>query len=164
MISEFGCTDIITTDTVRVTRMANGDDIKFCLDIPFTQIGNYTIGNDGGTYSGEFAACDIEFFLDYMYSRLLTLAPDGPYKFSWTVEGQVFNIDNVADLPGIVDSMNVIDPSGNWNLATDLLTISGGNLSQNYGDLVIESLTNLSSVTINANEGQAPRGCGSSYG
>ena len=109
----------------------------YCVDINLADIDDYSLTDNGNPYSGMFTGCNSDTTLSYTYTDLLMVAPNGPYELtSWIVNTATFDGDfnTLADL---VDSMNVWDPMGNWELDEALLSISGGNMNNTYGNLVI---------------------------
>jgi len=114
-----------------------------CLDIPFDDIGNFNVTVDGIPVSTGFTGCQEDSTIVYDYAGLFAQGNFGPYELdSWVVEGQdlVITFQNVQEL---LDEMNDWDAAANWVLNTTDLTISGGDLDQEYEDLVItHPLTN----------------------
>ncbi|MFT6320925.1 MAG: putative repeat protein (TIGR01451 family), partial [Granulosicoccus sp.] len=114
-----------------------------CLDIPFDDIGNFNVTVDGVPVSTGFTGCQEDSTIVYDYAGLFAQGNFGPYELdSWVVAGQdlVITFQNVQEL---LDEMNDWDAEANWVLNTTDLTISGGDLDQEYEDLVItHPLTN----------------------
>lgn len=114
-----------------------------CLDIPFDDIGNFNVTVDGVPVSTGFTGCQADSTIVYDYSGVFAQGNFGPYELdSWVVEGQdlVLTFQNIQEL---VDEMNDWDAAANWVLNTTDLTITGGDLDQEYEDLIItHPLTN----------------------
>jgi len=114
-----------------------------CLDIPFDDIGNFNVTVDGIPVSTGFTGCEADSTIVYDYAALFAQGNFGPYELdSWVVEGQdlVLTFQNIQEL---VDEMNDWDAAANWVLNTTDLTITGGDLDQEYEDLIItHPLTN----------------------
>jgi len=69
----------------------------------------------------------------------------GPYTIgNWLVNGTVYMANTVANINDIVDSLNLWDPNGNWELDTDNYMINGGDPNNTYGDLtVVQSFSGI---------------------
>ena len=120
---------------------------EVCLGIPPSEGGNFQYFNNGATYTGGFLACDFDTITVYTYTNLFGQGNSGPYNLqSWMVNGEIFSgaFENINDL---VDSMNLWDPMGNWEIDPTLELISGGNNSSTYTDMVI-FVVQLSTVNI----------------
>ena len=115
-----------------------------CLGIPFDDIGNFNVTVDGVPVSTGFTGCQEDSTIVYDYSGLFAQGNFGPYDLdSWVVEGQdlIMSFQNIQEL---LDEMNDWDPAANWVLNTTALTITGGDLDQEYEDLIItHPLTNV---------------------
>ena len=55
---------------------------------------------------------------------------------SWTVDGVTYS-GTVNSITELVDSMNVWDAGGNWELLRDGLIIQGGHLGGNYSPMLV---------------------------
>lgn len=117
---------------------------NLCLDIPFDEIGNFNVTVDGIPVVSGFTGCQADSTIVYDYSGLFAQGNFGPYELdSWLVEGQdlVVPFLNIQEL---LIEMNDWDPAANWVINTTDFTITGGDLDQEYGDLVItHPLTNI---------------------
>ncbi len=117
-----------------------------CLDIPFDDIGNFNVTVDGVPVSTGFTGCQADSMIVYDYSGLFAQGNFGPYDLnSWEVEGQNL-VAPFQNVQALLVEMNDWDPAANWVLNTADFTISGGDLDQDYGDLVITHP--LTSITI----------------
>lgn len=108
-----------------------------CVPIPFDDISNYTIIDNGALYSGGFAGCATDTTLSY---NIAALPPGGgPYQLTeWNVNGQVLS-GNFLNINGLADLMNQLDaPPSGWTLQGASF-IRGGNLANTYGPLRIRS-------------------------
>lgn len=107
---------------------------SFCLPIPFEQIFDYAILDNGVAYSGsQFSGCNQQAAISYAVHL-----NGGPYQLgAWTVEGQVFS-GFFTDAYGLLALMNQFDPVPGWTLEHDSIFV-GGNLAQTYGLLQIVS-------------------------
>lgn len=125
------------------TATSTGD---LCLDIPFDDIGDFNVTVDGVPVSIGFTGCQADSTIVYDYSGLFAQGNFGPYDLeSWIVDGQ----DLVApfqNVQALLVEMNGWDAAANWVLNATEFTITGGDLDQEYGDLVITHL--LTNVTI----------------
>lgn len=117
-----------------------------CADLCLTSlnpsnISNYNITLNGTTVApSEFSECDSETITAYSYFALPGNGLQGPYELlAWTINGNSYSgtFNNVQELTNI---MNQSDPAGNWTLDTGAFLIQGGNLSNMYGQMSIQSL------------------------
>lgn len=142
--------DLVTEDTFYVQIsdcLANGD---VCIDIPLADVGNYIFSEGGDMYTNGFVGCLESFSSSYEYSQLFGQGNIGPYMLdSWEVGGTEFS-GEFANIPDLVDSMNLWDPTGNWVLNTNNQTITGGNPSLEYFpmDVTVISINLPSSIPI----------------
>lgn len=105
----------------------------YCIPIPSAQIVNYTVAVDGAVYSQSFVPCNLMNLVFYDYSVL----SEGPYFVeNWKINGHPFS-GSVPDLPSLVDSMNVWDPSGGWADEPLSGSIRGGVPGNIYSDMTI---------------------------
>ncbi len=104
--------------------------LSICLDIPFLEVADYQIMANGMALPTD--GCGLDSFYVYDYSQIPDQGAVGPYLLqSWTVNGSVF-IGNFNNIPELVDSMNVWDPSGNWSDDPAGLRIVGGDFNTTY--------------------------------
>ncbi len=106
-----------------------------CVPIPFSEILNYVIFDNGAPYFAGFAGCDPDSVAAYSIPGL----PDGgPYQLTrWRVDGQDLS-GNFTDPPDLLRLMKRLDPGQNWEI--DLAgTITGGKPWRRYGDLRVVS-------------------------
>jgi len=124
--------DLITADTfyVQVSDcLANG---TVCIDIPLADIANYNFSEGGNIYMNGFEGCMESFSSSYDYGQLFGQGNIGPYLLdSWEVDGTEFS-GTFANIPDLVDSMNLWNPTGSWVLNTGNQSITGGNPSLEY--------------------------------
>ena len=124
--------DLVTEDTFYVQIsdcLANGD---VCIDIPLADVGNYIFSEGGNMYTNGFVGCMESFSSSYDYSQLFGQGNIGPYMLdTWDVDGTEFS-GMFANIPDLVDSMNLWDPTGNWVLNTGTQSITGGNSNIEY--------------------------------
>lgn len=144
--------NLVTEDTFYVQIsdcMSNGN---ICIDIPFDVIGDYSFSENGIMYADGFEGCMETFISTYDYSQLFGQGNIGPYLLNdWDVDGNVFS-GEFANIPDLVDSMNLWDPTGNWVLDAGNQTISGGNPNLEYFemDVTVVSINLTSSIPLNS--------------
>ncbi|MEM6963437.1 MAG: gliding motility-associated C-terminal domain-containing protein [Bacteroidota bacterium] len=138
--------DVVTADSFQVQVSDCTADGEVCIDIPFNDIGNYSFTIDGVLYSGGFSEC-LETSTNFFdYSQLFGQGNLGPYSLdSWDVNGTVFT-GQFQNIPELVDSMNVWDPTGNWVANTTDQTITGGNPTSVYTTMFC-TVINISAPT-----------------
>lgn len=143
--------DLVTEDTFYVQIsdcLANGN---VCIDIPYADVNNYIFSEGGNMYTNGFVGCMEEFSSSYDYGQLFGQGNIGPYQLdSWEVDGTEFS-GMFANIPDLVDSMNLWDPTGNWVLNTSNQTIIGGNPSLEYFpmDVTVIAINLPSSIPLN---------------
>ncbi len=119
------------------------DNEAICFDISNDDVSSYNILNNGFSYNGITNPCGIDSFYQYQYAGLPGGGVFGPYLLqSWTVDGTTYlgGFNNVGDL---LDSMNLWDLGGNWQISDPLQTITGGNPAKTYSDLeVVQIISN----------------------
>lgn len=102
--------------------------------------GEVDITVDGLNYNDNYIGCDFDSTVIYNYFTLLGGGEAGPYRLeSWTVNDDTF-FGEFPDIPALVDSMNIWDPTGSWTQDADNSNIMGGNLDNDYSAMVIEQL------------------------
>ena len=127
--------NLVTEDTFYVQTSNCLANAIVCIDIPFTDVGNYIFMEAGNMYTNGFQGCMEQIASTYDYSQLFGQGNFGPYILdSWDVDGTIFS-GEFANIPDLVDSMNLWDPSGNWILNAPSQTITGGNPSVSYFDM-----------------------------
>lgn len=142
--------NLITEDTFYVQIsdcLTNGD---VCIDIPLADVGNYIFSEGGNMYTNGMEGCMESFSSSYDYSQLFGQGNIGPYMLdSWDVDGAEFS-GVFANIPDLVDSMNLWDPTGSWVLNTGNQSITGGNSSLEYFpmDVTVISINLPSSIPI----------------
>ncbi len=142
--------DLVTEDTFYVQIydcLVYGD---VCIDIPLADVGNYIFSEGGNMYTNGFEGCMESFSSSYDYSQLFGQGNIGPYMLeSWDIDGTEFS-GEFANIPDLVDSMNLWDPTGNWVLNTNNQSITGGNPSLEYYpmDVTVISINLPSSIPI----------------
>jgi gliding motility-associated-like protein len=106
-----------------------------CVPIPFDDILNYVIVDNGAPYFAGFAGCDPDSVAAYSIPGL----PDGgPYQLTrWRVNGQDLS-GNFTDPPDLVRLMKRLDSGQNWVIDIGG-SITGGKPWRRYGDLRVVS-------------------------
>ncbi len=136
------CTDFISATSLMATLADCSADTALCIEVPYDEIGNYQIYDNGSIYGGAMEGCDNDTTFVYDYSGLPGAGFAGPYSVDiWVVDGVAF-MDTIVDMADLEDSMNVWNPTGNWILDMANSVISGGVTTSNYSNI---NLTQLSS-------------------
>jgi gliding motility-associated-like protein len=108
-----------------------------CIAVPFSEIGNFSITDNGALYGNSVNGCEEAIRTVYTISDLPN---DGPYLLqSWTVNAQTY-LGSFTDRADLVSFLNIRDPNG-WALRNNNNQIVGGISSNAYGNLVIKSQT-----------------------
>ncbi len=138
------CPEYFMEETLTLDAGDCTDSTELCISVSPANISNFTITDNGAIYNNGFAGCDFDSIQSYLTTSFNTTSN---YQLdSWIISGIAFGPFNFADPAALADSMNVIDPSGNWSYSG--LLITGGTSVNTYGDLTIsENGTPLSTVT-----------------
>ena len=107
-----------------------------CLDIPFDSLNNYNITLNNVPVQNGFIGCAEDSLIVYDYNNLFAQGNFGPYVLdSWGIDGQFFTT-NFQTMQELTDSLNAWDDA-TWLLDINTFTISGGDASKVYDNLVI---------------------------
>ena len=128
---------------------------EVCIDIPFGDASNYDFLVGGLPYSGMITGCNFDTIFNYGYADVPT---PGPYRLeSWFVNNNRFEGD-FPDMFALVDSMNVWDPMGNWQINTMAQLIIGGLPGNQYSEMDITMVLLNSPTILDVNLGISPSG------
>lgn len=147
VLSPNDCLDgIMLPDSLTLTTSDCNAGASVCLPVPFEQIFDYAILDNGVAYAGgQFAGCNQQATI--VYSIKLN---GGPYHLAeWTVNSQIFS-GFFTDRYELLGLMNQFDPLPGWTLESDSVFV-GGDVAKTYGSLKITSAQNL---PIEASPGQ----------
>ena len=138
-------------DSTYLQAIVCGGLADLCFDLPFSQSGDYVIQLDGQTYGGAIIGCNFDTLITYLYTQLFGEGDLGPYEVvNWEVNG--LNQQGVfQDMDDLLDSMNLWDPNGNWQLDTSAKSIYGGNSNNTYTSMIIEALNFSTTSTLGIN-------------
>ncbi|MEM9821453.1 MAG: SdrD B-like domain-containing protein, partial [Bacteroidota bacterium] len=131
------CPDILP-DALTLDAVDCDTPVEFCFDISPDEIADYTITDNGDPYTGLYSTCSFDTIQTYItigFNVVNNYTLD-----SWTVNGANFST-NFISTQQLVDSMNVWDPLGNWEVSG--LIISGGVNGSVYGNIIVS----LSGIT-----------------
>ena len=109
---------------------------EICLDFEIADLFDFNITVDDTTYAGNYNVCVVD--TQYQYVAFQLGQPAAYTLESWEANGQTFTLDLFTSPQQLTDSMNVWDPSGNWEVFG--FVIVGGNGTGNYGPLVISAV------------------------
>ncbi len=153
--AQSSCPDLEEVINVQVYDCNDLADV--CLPVKLEEIiaNTLTLSVNGEEYAGTYFGCDFDSTIVYSYFTLLGSGEAGPYLLEdWTVNGETFSGEFLT-MSDLVDSMNVWDPTGNWVLEAAMTSIFGGDLSNVYGNMLIEQLQLPGSfATLGLNYGQ----------
>ncbi|MEM9919344.1 MAG: gliding motility-associated C-terminal domain-containing protein [Bacteroidota bacterium] len=114
-----------------------GQTAGLCLDIAVVDISNFQIFDNAAPYANGIAGCDFDSLRVYPYGGLTGQGVIGPYLLKqWRVDGSSFSTP-FNDVNELVDSMNVWDPTGNWQNDAGAQRIIGGTSGRTYSDMTI---------------------------
>ncbi len=117
------------------TNLAVGEEanVRFLLD---------------GSPMNETVPCAFDTIRYYRLNSIVTIGSFAPYYLEdWEVNGTTHSMEFIY-VSQLIDSMNIWDPSGNWDYSFPQSRITGGNPQNNYSSLKIEVIitnTTLSS-------------------
>lgn len=118
------------------------DYADVCFPIALEDIisGDLEITVNGGAYQEGYTGCDFDSIIFYIYVGLLGGGEAGPYHLdTWFING-VNHTGEFQDIPSLIDSMNIWDPTGGWVQNSADSYILGGDLNNTYSNMVIEQL------------------------
>ncbi len=128
---------------------------EVCIDIPFADSPNYDFIVDGIPYAGIAEPCNADTIYTYGYADVPI---PGPYELdSWYVNNNKYS-GEFPDMFALLDSMNLWDSEGNWEINTMNQVIVGGNPNNTYSAMYINMLLLNSPTIIDANLGIQPNG------
>ncbi len=132
------CDDLIA-DTFTSLESADCNlTADFCSGIPIQEILEYDITDNGAVYTGELSGCGYESIYRYNYFSIPGQCSDGPYDLNdWTING-VSNSGTFNNINELLTLLNGWDANGNWTVDPYTFTIIGGDLNNEYGEMVIQ--------------------------
>jgi gliding motility-associated-like protein len=134
--------DFFGNDTLNLMADNCGIPVEYCLPIPLDEIGNLSILDNGNVYSGGFQGCDNDTCLAYTYFTIPGLGNAGPYFLnSWTIDGLGTFEGQFEDIEALVDSMNMWDNMGTWELNEPLFLITNCNTTNTYSDIDVNQIS-----------------------
>ncbi len=138
------CPEYFMDETLTLDAGDCTDSTELCISVLPADISNYTITDNGAIYNNGFVGCDFDSIQSYLTTSFNSASN---YQLdSWMISGVMFGPLSFTDPAALTDSMNVIDPTGNWNYSG--LLITGGNALNTYGDLTIsDNGTPVATVT-----------------
>ncbi len=124
-----------------------------CVEIPYNDMGDYIITNNGQPFTGTLEPCNFEASRYYNYLNLPGLGNDGPYSIDgWTINGVAFSgiFNTIGELATM---MNQWDANGSWELDVTGYNILGGESGNNYGSMTISQTSSgiISIIEVNSN-------------
>ncbi len=126
-------------DTIKLLTTDCNGLATACLPIPYDDIVNYTVINNGVLYNSGYTGCNPMTTFTYNVSPLP--AGGGPFQLSeWMINGQTLS-GSFLNMAGLVALMNQLNPGQGWALQGSSF-IRGGSLSTTYGPLKVKSATN----------------------
>jgi len=150
--------DFVTLDTAFVQLEDCESMAEVCIDLLFAEYLNYQVLDNGVPYQNAAAGCDNDTIFTYSYSPLFGQGNLGPYMMdSWLVDNEIFS-GEFMDIPDLVDSLNVWNPTGNWSFDPSIQFIFGGNSEKSYGDMEISLIQVVASSVLGANLKLEPNG------
>jgi gliding motility-associated-like protein len=122
---------------------------------------NFSITDNGNPYNATIEGCNFDTIFTYTYFAIPNMGNRPPYRLDyWEFNGNRYSINPLMSVSQLVDSMNIWDNTGNWQLDTLSFSIFGGNPRNNYGDIRITRLENGAIGNMQLNTGLISRGVG----
>jgi len=154
------CDSIIEPELLNISIADCFQDAEVCLPVEFQVFNTLEVSDNGSLYTDGIIGCNLDTTIAYSYENLIGQGTLGPYFLdSWSFNGMDFSGD-FNDIFALVDSMNVWDSLGNWEI--DPLvpnTIVGGFNDNVYSSIVASKPGVMSStVVMGANFGLIPLG------
>ena len=149
----FGGLDTLIMDAPDCQSLAS-----VCFEFSLQEILQFQILDNGIPYGLPVTGCDFDSLVVYAYSELFGQGNLGPYEvISWTVNGTIFS-GEFQDIPALIDSMNVWDPLGNWQISQIGQFITGGLSSSTYSTMVINAIDFGTTSELGINFTSVPNG------
>jgi len=148
---------ISTLDTIYSTTIVSSADV--CVADSSIDYRNITANDNGSQYTDPIVPCASFTLLSYKYSSHVNGASSGPYTLeTWTIRGQTYGNITVADFNDLVDSLNVIDPDGEYinDAANGRITFTGD--PDDYGILRVYDQTTGGRYNIDIETESVPNG------
>ena len=138
VIDDAGCPEIIDSAPLTVTDCTDGL-ATVCLPLTLEEMVSLTITDNGATYTGGFAGCDLDTLVTYLTVPIPSQGQSGPYTLlSWTENGNLHENAAFQTVADLVVLMNQLDPNGNWMLSDNGITISGGTATGTYSSILVK--------------------------
>lgn len=128
-----GCDYFFGQDSVELQASGCDDLTNVCMDVPTNLADQFAIYDNGVLFTGQLEGCIFDSQFTYNYGGVLSTPP---YDIEWTVNGETYSA-TVNSEEEIVDSMNVWDPTGDWEHIDLASTILGGNGNNTYSALTV---------------------------
>jgi gliding motility-associated-like protein len=126
--------------------------ISICIPINVSELSGYEV-LDNGISTPLLFGCNEDTIISYNYLALFGQGDLGPYILdAWYLNGNLLS-GEFQDMTSLVDSMNIWDTEGNWELNENLLLIIGGAADNMYSDMNITHIMTGSPAVIGFNYG-----------
>lgn len=133
---------------------AGGGDI--CLPVTILELQDYAIEVNGTAYTGNISGCNFDSTFTLNCSLLPGNGQNGPYLVDlWTIDTTTVS-GAFENCESLIDSMNIWDPTGNWELLGS--TIVGGDPTNSYGSMMITQESTGAQTILGVNASFVPQG------
>lgn len=113
---------------------------NLCLDVSLASLMKFEVLDNGVAYTGGVTGCEIDTMLTYLYFTLPGQGMAGPYRLDrWEVNDSIYT-GEFQDIHELVDIMNQLDATANWERDSLSMTLKGGTPANSYGALEITQL------------------------
>lgn len=134
--------DLFTNDTLSLITDNCQIPAEYCLPVPLDAIVNLSILDNGNVYAGGLSGCDNDTCLAYTYFTIPGFGNVGPYELdSWTIDGVGTFDGQFQDIQALVDSMNLWDNMGTWELNEPLFLITNCGTNNTYSDIIVNQIS-----------------------
>ncbi|MEZ4959766.1 MAG: gliding motility-associated C-terminal domain-containing protein [Saprospiraceae bacterium] len=154
------CPDLLPDGMLTAAVPCSQDSGLLCLPLALADLQNKVFLVDNALYTAPLVPCGSDSIFNYVYSDLPNDGLFGPYTVTeWLVGGISFTGTFDSDQE-LVDSMNVWDPLGNWQILVQggNTLIVGGNTGSSYGDMKITQNNTGNLTTLTAGTTVVPTG------
>ncbi len=157
-VLDLDCEDIVENNLNNYFIQHCNSDSLICFNIPLNEISNYEITDNGAIFNGDFIGCNDQMATIYSYLSLPDQGNSGPYQLDdWTVDGITFS-GKFFNIKNLVDSMNIWNPFGNWQLDPQNFIIFSENIDQNCGKLEVTQIQSQIHSSIASKQNTVPKG------
>ncbi len=149
--------DLFTDKNLSILAPTCESMANLCLDVSLTTLMKLEVLDNGATYAGGLAGCAIDTMLTYLYFTLPGQGIAGPYRLDrWELNDSIYT-GEFQNIQALVEMMNRLDPTANWERDATSMTLKGGSPENVYGALEITQLATDMMGVLQLNTNFLPR-------